>query len=223
MTNMRRRQRTIRPEQWTHPGLLKASREARLTGIGLWGIADDEGRLELRPDLIAGAIYPGDPSVTPTLIEEHLLELDEAGFLAIYQSSGLGWLQLDSPLLTQRPRPSTAPPPPNPEQSRTFMAVGGERGGVRERGRERAAREGEQRASEWAAWAAEQEQAPRRPSRPLLLDAPPIGCPDHPNGRFADCGPCGTARRRHDRWLAQERYATSLDQSEVAPDDDEPF
>lgn len=205
----RRRQRAIRPDQWTDPGLLRAPKDARLTGIGLWGIVDDEGRVELRPDLIAGLIYPGDPTMTPEVIETHLLELDDSGFLTLYQAHGRSWVQLTSPLLTQRPRPSEAPPPPHPETSGNFMAVGGVGA------RERRAREDAERASQWAEWEAAQERGPRPPARPLLLDAPPIGCPDHPNGRFADCGPCGTARRRHDRWVAQQRYTEQLgDQDE---------
>jgi hypothetical protein len=44
----------------------------------------------------------------------------------------------------------------------------------------------------------------------MLIDAPPLGCPEHPHGTFKDCGPCGTARRRHDRWVAQERYTDQL-------------
>lgn len=224
----RRRQRAIRPEQWTDAGLLRAPKDARLTGIGLWGIVDDEGRAEVRADLIAGAIYPGDPTMTPETIETHLLELDESGFLSIYTTAGRAWIQLLRPLVTQRPSPSECPPPPrrnrNPESSGMFMAVGGE--GVRDEdegdglsGREwararagaRVRAEGDARASRWADWQSEQEQAPARPERPMLLDAPPIGCPDHPNGRFAGCGPCGTARRRHDRWVAQQRYTEELE------------
>ena len=206
----RRRQRAIRPDQWTDPGLLRVPSvpSARLTGIGLWGIVDDEGRIELRPDLIAGLIYPGDPTVTPGVIETHLLELDEAGFLILYQADGSSWVQIVSPLLTQRPRPSSVPPPParvRPEVSGNFVAVGG----AGERARERIASENAERATRWAEWEAAQESDPR-PSRPLLLDAPPIGCPDHPNGRFADCGPCGTARRRHDLWVAQQRYSEQM-------------
>jgi hypothetical protein len=223
----RRRQRAIRPDQWTDPGLLRAPKDARLTGIGLWGIVDDEGRIELRADLIAGSIYPGDPSMTPEVIETHLLELDDAGFLTLYQVAGRSWVQLVSPLATQRPHPSTAPPPPSPshpEVSGKFMAVGSvgdsvwERG-WRERARERIEGEGAERATQWAEWESAQENDPRPPARPLLLDAPPIGCPEHPNGRFADCGPCGTARRRHDKWVAQQRYAEHMARYENEADE----
>lgn len=205
---MRRRQRAIRPEQWTHEALLRAPKPARLTGMGLWGIADDEGRLELRPDLIAGSIYPGDPAMTADVIEEHLLELDDAGFLTIYTAAGRTLLELVSPLLTQRPTPSPLPPParsPDPENSGKFLAVGG----ARERADERVRAEAGERAGEWADWEREQERE-AAPRRPLLADAPPIGCPAHPNGRYEDCGPCGTARRRHDHWLSENRYAEQV-------------
>lgn len=65
----------------------------------------------------------------------------------------------------------------------------------------------------WREWEGEQETGVRGVKRPVLLDAPPIGCPDHPNGRFEECGPCGTARRRHDRWVAQEKYTDALRRS----------
>jgi len=176
--------------------------------MNLWGIVDDEGRMELRPDLIAGAIYPGDPTMTPDVIESHLLELDESGFLTIYQAGGTSWLQVTTPLKTPRPMPSESPAPPAaPEPSGSLMAVGG----AREWASERMRAEAGERSSAWAAWEAEQERVTRPPTRPLLLDAPPIGCPDHPNGRFEDCGPCGTARRRHDHWVQQQRYAEQLE------------
>lgn len=212
-----RKQRFIDPEHWQGRGLLRASREARLTGMLLWGIVDDAGRLEVRPELIAGSIYPGEPDMTPSVIEEHLMELEDSGFLLIYQADGLLWMQLLDPLKTPRPKRSEAPPPnvmQLQEGSRGLMAVGGESAG--ERARARVQSERAEQAERWAEWESEQEQAHGRPARPLLLDAPPIGCPEHPNGRFADCGPCGTARRRHDRWVAQERYADAMSKHEDA-------
>jgi hypothetical protein len=208
----------IDPDHWTDPGLLarNLSRDARLTGTNLWGLVDDEGRMELRPELIAGSIYPGDPSVTADVIEGHLLELDEAGFLTMYEAMGRWWIQLHRMLKTARPSPSEAPPPPlrnPPETYGDFMAVGGARAWARERV-ESENREG---AEAWTRWAEEQERS-RPPERPMLLDAPPIGCPDHPHGRFADCGPCGTARRRHDRWVAARRYEDQLLKHASGPD-----
>ena len=223
----KRKQRLIDGDRWTDPGLLRVSHPARLTGAFLWGIVDDEGRCEVRSDLIAGLIYPGDPRRTAEVIETHLLELDESGFLTLYESSGATWLELARPLKTPRAQPSDAPPPPVmrlPEHSGKFMAVGG----AREWAEERVRAEGAERASAWAVWAQEQDEgrATRPPERPLLLDAPPLGCPDHPNGTYPDCGPCGTARRRHDKWLAERRYAERLAryaEQQQTYDPDEPF
>ena len=212
--------RQVRPSHWTDASLLKVpSYMARLTGMCLWGMVDDEGRAELRPDLIAGAAFPGDPAVTASDVETWMLMLDEAGFLTIYTANGSTWFELRRPLVTQRPTESEHPPPPVPESSGEFVAMGG----ARERARERVRAEGDERASRWAAWADEQERvAP--PERPLLLDAPPIGCPEHPHNRFAlDCGACGTARRRHDLWVTEQRYLRRVEQYERSVSDDIPW
>ena len=164
------------------------------------------------PELIAAAIYPGQ-AATETVVD-HLLMLADCGFLTIYQEGGVEWIALRRPLkVDSRVASSDAPEPPR-EHSRSFAAVGG----AGERARERVRAEEAGRAGEWARWQAEQEQRTRMPRRPLLLDAPPIGCPDHPHGRFEDCGPCGTARRRHDKFLAQERYAQQVAEFEEGQD-----
>lgn len=129
--------------------------------------------------------------------------------MTLYQAEGLLWMQILDPLKTPRPKPSEAPPPTFRkvlETSGNFMAVGGEGA------RERVLRENAERVGVWREWEGEQERE-QGPKRPMLLDAPPIGCPDHPNGRFEECGPCGTARRRHDRWVAQEKYTDALRRS----------
>lgn len=133
--------------------------------------------------------------------------------------------------------PGTTPEP----DSRTFANIrgygGGEREGAgagereprrgpeaskQERARAWVQAESAERSGRWAGWEGTQEHKPQPPRRPLLLDAPPIGCPDHPHGRFANCGPCGTARRRHDKFLAQERYTQEVEEYLAATEDDEP-
>lgn len=209
--------RSVRPAHWTDPGLLRVpSYMARLTGMCLWGMVDDEGRAELRPELIAGAAFPGDPAISASQVETWMLLLDEAGFLTIYSQAGATWFQLARPLITQRPSASEHPPPPIPESSGNFMAMGG----AGERASARVRAEGAERAGQWAAWEAEQERT-REPERPLLLDAPSIGCPEHPHNRFEmDCGACGTARRRHDLWMTEQRYAKRIEQFERGLDDE---
>lgn len=191
------------------PGYLRAPHEAKPTAVGLWTTATDPlGRCELVPELIAAAIYPGQAATE--IVVDHLLMLADSGFLTIYQEQGSEWIALRRPLrVDARLASSDAPEPPR-EHSRSFAAVGG----AGERARERVQAESADRESEWARWRAEQERGPRRPKRPLLLDAPPIGCPDHPHGRFEDCGPCGTARRQHDKFIAQERYTQQMTEYE---------
>jgi len=209
---MRSVQRRISADDMRWPGYLRAPHEAKPTAIGLWTTATDPlGRCELVPELIAASIYPGQAATD--LVIEHLLMLADSGFLTIYQDQGAEWVALVRPLrVDSRLASSDAPEPPH-EDSRRFAAVG------RARAEERVRAQVGERAGEWAAWEREQERTARTPAMPLLLQAPPIGCPEHPDGRFDDCGPCGTARRRHDKWVQQERWTRGL--AEAA--DDEPF
>lgn len=192
---------------------MKVPLEVQATGMKLWGYVDDEGRAELRPDLIAAHVAPGRDATS--MVEAHLVQLDDAGFLAMYEAVGSWWIQLARPLRTPRPVASECPQEP----SGRFLAVGG----ARERAEARVRAEQAERAGEWAAWERAQD-VPRMPRRPLLIDAPPLGCPDHPDGTFPDCGPCGTARRRHDRWVQQERYTQQvMDYERATGGDDDPF
>lgn len=219
MTRVSTKQRMISAQDLESPGYLRCPDEAKPTALGLWLHTDIDGRRELVPELIAAALYPG--RAATELIVEHLLMLDEAGFLTIYTTpDGREWVALARPLKADRRGAISDCPPPPHGASRRSVAVGG----ARERAEARVLAEGVERAGVWDVWAEEQERAHRPPARPLLLDAPPIGCPDHPHGAFEDCGPCGTARRRHDRWVAQQRYTDQLAKHDNGePADDEPF
>ena len=85
-------------------------------------------------------------------------------------------------------------------------------------------------AASWDEWRSLHQGPPRsRPDVPLLLKAPPLGCDEHPNGTQEPCGPCGTARKWHEKWLARQRFGEQLtlweteQGEEVIGDDDEPF
>lgn len=209
-------QRKISAEDLQFAGYLRAPMTAKPTAIGLWLHTDGLGRREVVPELLAAAIYPGEAATE--LVLEHLLMLDESGFLDFYTEQGTEYLALRRPLkLDARLAWSNCPDPPVRESSRTFAAVGG----ARERADERVRAEQAERTSEWARWAGEHESKTQPPRRPLLLDAPPIGCPDHPFGRFKDCGPCGTARRRHDRWVQQARYGEQMTEYEQTQETEE--
>jgi len=216
MTKVSTKQKMISARDLAFAGYLRAPDVAKPTAMGLWLHTDVDGRRELVPELIAGDLYPG--RAATEMVEEHLLMLDESGFLSIYQAEDLEWIALARPLKADRRGASSeCPPPPVQEPPRRSVAVGG----ARERAGARVRTEQAERAGQWATWADEQEQAPRPPARPLLLDAPPIGCPDHPHGRFANCGPCGTARKRHDRWVQEARYGEQMTEYEQTQGNDD--
>lgn len=211
------KQRMISASDLRFRGFVEAPHEAKLTAMTLWLTTDVNGRREALPSLIAADAYPGEAATDR--VETHLLMLDESGFLSLYQAEGSTWLQLERPLKSDRRGAVADCPPPPHDRPWKSMAVGG----AGERARERTTRESAERAREWAEWEAEQERG-GPPRRPVLLDAPPIGCPEHPNGRFKDCGPCGTARRRHDKWVAQVRYGEAVEEFERGQwDEEEPF
>ncbi|WP_197517304.1 hypothetical protein [Microbacterium karelineae] len=225
------KQRVISPDDLQSPEYLRVPHIARPTALGLWVHTDAAGRTELIPEVLAGRLYPGEAATE--MVVNHLLQLDEAGFLTIYQADGREWIALTRPLRADR-RGTTvmSPPPPSsgPETphmgsrdiTRDPMALGragareGERAGVRvrESARERARAEvrAEQaaRAEAWAAVESDREAMPDRPERPMLLDAPPIGCPDHPEGKRGPCGPCRDARHKRDVWLQEQIYGQKL-------------
>lgn len=222
MSKASMRQRTIATDDLRFPGYMRAPHEAKPTAQGLWLHTDLTGRRELVPELIAADIYPGQAAVP--MVIDHLLMLEESGFLTIYQARGSEWISLRRTLKadTRTAPPSDCPPPPGHDSSRHVVALEGE--SARERAEARVRAEQVERDGEWAAWRERAERA-APPRRPLLLDAPPIGCVDHPNGRRENCGPCGTARRQHDRWLAQQRYTDQLVNWETQADGpgDEPW
>lgn len=228
-TSRKPRQRTITPAHLTDPALLRAQPLTRLTAQALWMAVDDFGGMERDPLTVMAACYPAGGMLTET-VEAHLDELWETGFLQQYTAEGRDWFELSRPLVTQRPtkthRPRPFGPKPAPEDSGKFLAVGGGDAGVREHvpgeGAGRASRPGAGRpqvrrepvgepVEDWRTWREEAEREVRPPVRPLLLDAPPIGCPEHPYGRFANCGPCGTARKQHDLWVAKRRHGIAME------------
>jgi hypothetical protein len=240
-------QRTISETDLEFAGYVRAPFEAKVTAHELWFRTDLDGRRPLDVQAIADELYPWDnPQEATDRVELHILMLEESGFLITYEAQGCEWIQLRRPLRGDRrgrastspppppTRPETAPPEPSAPRSPRSMespAMERERAWARERARERArdqARaEEENDAASWEAWRRSQSTSmPRRPERPLLLKAPPIGCSDHPNGQQQSCGPCGTARRQHDLWLSRERYEEQLaifEEGQEVVDDDEPF
>ncbi|PPG35189.1 hypothetical protein C5E10_06250 [Pseudoclavibacter sp. RFBG4] len=191
--------------------------EAKPTAFGLWLHLDPLGRGPMDPEWIAARLYPTkDRSLAKDLVFEHLVLLLDAGFMSTYQAEGSEWICLSRPLKVDMRGVKIFTPDPPGAFPWTLMA--GERGGAsgresaRERARAEVRAEGAARADAWAAAERDRVRVPRRPERPLVLDAPPPFCPEHmPYGSGGPpCGPCRDARIvRHD-WMETKVYEQRL-------------
>jgi hypothetical protein len=84
------RARNIKPGFFSNDDLVELPFEARLLFIGLWTIADREGRLLDRPRKIKMDVFPGD-SVD---VESCLDQLANAGFIHRYDAAGTAAVQI---------------------------------------------------------------------------------------------------------------------------------
>ena len=75
------RNRMIKPEFWASETLMRVSRDARLTFIGMWNFCDDYGFCLSSTRSIIGDIYPYDESVTEQKLKSWLAELVEVKLL----------------------------------------------------------------------------------------------------------------------------------------------
>ncbi|MEZ3156887.1 hypothetical protein AB1K56_08130 [Microbacterium sp. BWR-S6Y] len=78
------RQRQLPPEAFLNPQLLALSPAVRLTEIGLRMYADNFGREQAISRLLVASIYPMDREMSESTIDEHLLQLADAGVIAVY-------------------------------------------------------------------------------------------------------------------------------------------
>lgn len=80
--------RTVKPELFTHPELYQAEVETglplRLAYIGLWTVADREGRFKWKPETIELAVLPYDKIDFPRVLDA----LVTRGYLVHYASGG---------------------------------------------------------------------------------------------------------------------------------------
>jgi hypothetical protein len=79
--------------------------EARLLFIGLWTIADRDGRLEDRPRKIKAAVFPYENLDVDTLLDL----LAGKKFLKRYRIKGLACIEIDNFLKHQKPHPKEPP------------------------------------------------------------------------------------------------------------------
>lgn len=103
--------RTIKPEFPHSESMGKVSRDARLTFIELWTLADDSGRLRGNSRMLASLLFPYDDDA-PGLIETWLGELERERCIVRYSSDGTSCLQVCNWLNHQKidkPSPSKLP------------------------------------------------------------------------------------------------------------------
>jgi hypothetical protein len=84
--------RSIKPEFFKDDELASLPPLARLLFVGLWGLADGEGRLEDRPVRIGVEVLPYDKADTDALLDA----LHEHGFITRYTVDGRGYIEVRS-------------------------------------------------------------------------------------------------------------------------------
>ena len=104
------RSRNIKPSFFSNEQLAEVSPEARLLFIGLWCMADREGRLEDRPKRIKMSIFPADSYNC----EPFLAELADQRLIVRYQIDGQRYIEIPRFTAHQSPhhkeKPSCIPP-----------------------------------------------------------------------------------------------------------------
>lgn len=93
--------RTIKPEFPQSESMGNVSRDARLTFLQLWTIADDEGRLRGNSRMLASLLFPYDDDA-PSLIDGWLGELEREQCIVRYKVEGQTYLQICKWLIHQK-------------------------------------------------------------------------------------------------------------------------
>lgn len=196
------RQRTIAAELWRLRKWVALDPAVRFTAIGLQASADDHGRGPVEPLLIKADIYPMTESVTADVVIDHVLQLDDAEFLTLYQVGPETFFQIVRWPRVDRPNDSDIPSPPAPLLA-NGSGTGPERLRVVEGESRGRASERERAPGEGVGW----ERSSGPPPDPG--DAPDPFCIDHPDGTERPCKACGTARLRHARYWQLQRQRDS--------------
>lgn len=122
--------RNIKPDFFFNEFLAQVPAHGRLLFIGLWGLADIEGRLEDRPVRIKAALFAYEPDID---VEQLLVRLDTDKFIIRYQVDGqrLIWIpnfkkhQCFSTL--EKKQQSKIPPYTDSSQTSDRLTTGGHR------------------------------------------------------------------------------------------------
>lgn len=111
--------RTIKPEFPHSESMGRVSRDARLTFIELWTLADDAGRLRGNSRMLASLLFPYDDDAKK-LMEGWLVELEREKCIVRYLVDGTSYIQICNWLTHQKiDKPSPSKLPPFDESSRT--------------------------------------------------------------------------------------------------------
>src|SRR6185437_1679087 len=110
--------RTIKPEFPHSESMGKVGRDARLTFIELWTLADDSGRLRGNSRMLASLLFPYDDDA-PALSETWLAELEREHCIVRYCVDGTSCLQVCNWLSHQKiDKPTASKLPEFVESSR---------------------------------------------------------------------------------------------------------
>lgn len=174
------RRRYVTPEGFSRDEILSLPPEIRLTEIGLRLYADDHGRERVNQRLMLARLYPMDREMTEEDIDEHLLTLDDAEAIVLYEVDGVTYFAVSDWPTVDRPQPSRYPAPPASRTDRDRFVA---RERVREGGGEREGAEGE--SGEGGHARIDREGLPPSPF-----------CRNHPDGTDMPCRACGRARNQ---------------------------
>lgn len=109
------RARNIKPGFFRNADLVELPVETRLLFIGLWTLADREGRLEDRPKQIKMELFPADQFDVGSMLGE----LQSSGFISRYEVDGSKFIEVLNFIKHQDPhykeKASEIPPPPGQE------------------------------------------------------------------------------------------------------------
>ena len=111
------RSRNIKPGFFVNEDLVELPYEVRLLFIGLWCLADREGRLENRPKKIKMALFPADD------IDMHgaLLGLAQCKLITMYSVDSIDYIHVTEFNTHQNPhlkeKQSVIPAPPAPPET----------------------------------------------------------------------------------------------------------
>ncbi|MBS1169533.1 MAG: hypothetical protein H6R01_451 [Burkholderiaceae bacterium] len=110
------RARNIKPSFFTNDDLAEIDPLGRLLFIGLWTIADRDGRLEDRPKRIKAEVLPYDSCDADSLLDD----LQKRDFILRYEVDGTGYIQITNFTKHQNPHQKEAGSTiPAPDKHRT--------------------------------------------------------------------------------------------------------